>query len=545
MNQPLPPAPEETPGNLSTEQPPAPRLAKRRWYQDLFLILIVWLGVLAIALPFFYLLRQQGPEMLEKLKQRDPQMDKLRSEALITRGILRYSEGKLEEAGYYLQRAARITPDRSEIYHYLGLIHKNRKEWNEAISSFEEALNLDASSAPTRLELASIQATQGKTFASAEILLTLRDLLPDNAPIGIRQDLYAQLIPLAQDLYDDNADYLTAALVLAQYAVEQDNLEEGEKLFAQVLRKQPENEFALLGLAAISEKREDPIQTVERLADFLKNHPRWIPLYERLRVQSELAGETAESLTAGLYRPLGWIQPEKAFAGPRRSGMQLIGFDFLPRSTLQLNLFDVVLYWQQDRGLVWESEREQPIYRLDENLYAHQSRLFEVIEENLIPNPGFECGRPGANLPAEWPGEFYRSLNPSTGWIQTVEEDLPTQKINRYIRLDTSRSPEVSLVGIYCRPLDIRPAQRYLLALRYRNRGSMPIVNLRFWERFKRNIHVMRPPVQSRSSDWEIFYYLFKSPDNVDQFNLVLGNQSKNGMIDYDDAFLIPLQGLD
>ncbi len=545
MNRQLPPAPEEMPGNPPTEQPPSPRPVKRRWYRDLFLILVVWLAVLGIALPFFYLLRQRGPEMLEKLKQRDPQMDKLRSEALITRGILRYSEGKLEEAGYYLQRAARITPDRPEIYHYLGLTHRDRKEWDQAISSFEEALNLDASSAQTRLELASILATQGKTFASSEILLTLRDLLPDDAPVSIRQDLYAQLIPLAQDLYDDNADYLPAALVLAQYAVEQDNLEEGERLFTQVLRKQSESESALLGLAAISEKREDRIQTVERLADFLKKHPRWIPLYERLRVQSAWAGETAESLTAGLYRPLGWIQPEKAFAGPRRSGMQLIGFDFLPRATLQLNLFDVVLYWQQDRGLVWESEREQPIYRLDENLYAHQSRLFEVVEENLIPNSGFECGRPGANLPAEWPGEFYRNLNPSMGWIQTIEEDLPTQKINRYIRLDTSRLPEVSQVGIYCRPLDVRPNQQYLLAFRYRNRGGLPTVSLRFWERFKRDFEVKRPPIQPQSSDWEIFQYVFRSPDNRDQFNLALSNQSKSGTVDYDDAFLIPLKGLD
>lgn len=545
MNQPIPPVPEGKPGEPSAEPIQPPRAARRRWYQDLSLILIVWLFVLALTLPFLYLLHQRGPEMIEKLKQRDPQMDRVRSESLIARGILHYSEGKLEEAGYYLQRAARITPDRAEIFHYLGLIHKDRKEWDPAIASFQEALNLDASSAQTRLELAAILAAQGKTYASAEILLTLQDLLPQDAPVRMRQDLYAQLAPLAQDLYDDNPDYLTAGLVLAHYAVEQENLEEGERLFTQVLRKQPDNESALLGLAAIGEKREDRIQTVERLADFLKKHPRWVPLYERLRVQSALAGETAESLTAGLYRPLGWLQPEKAFAGPRRSGMQLIGFDFLPRATLQLNLFDVVLYWQQDRGLVWESEREQPIYRLDENLYAHQSRLFEVVEENLIPNPGFECGRPGATLPAEWPGEFYRNLNPSAGWIQTIEEDLPTQKINRYIRLDTSRLSDVSLVGIYCRPLDIRPGQHYLLAFRYRNRGSVPLVNLRFWERFKKNIQVMRPPVQPRSSDWEIFHYIFKSPDQMDQFNLVLASQSKTGTVDYDDAVLIPLKGID
>ena len=519
--------------------------ASRNLGRDLLLVVIVWGVVVLIALPFFYLLRTKGPEMLDKLKQRDPQMDSVRAEALYARGKLRFAEGKFEEAGYYLQRAAKITPNMADIYFYLGQIHKSQNQWDEATALYEETLNKDSNHVQARLDLASLLASQGKNYLAVEILLTLEDLLPSNSPIRDQEGFYGQLIPLAQELYEENPENLQSALVLGRYAMRQDNLEEAEDLFRQVLDRYPDNEAALLGLVDVSEKRGDNMQAVERLADFLRKHPSYVPLYDRLWQLSQRADETAETLTSGLYTPLDWLRPMQSLRGPRRSGIQLIGFDLIPRSTLQLNLFDVVLFWQQEQGIVWETEREQPIYRLQENLFARQSRLYEVAEENLVPNPGFECGRPGANLPAEWPGEFYAELNPSQGWVQVIEEDLPSQKINRYIRLDCSRMDNVKHVGIYSRQFDIRPGQDYLLGFRFRNRGGSPVTNVRFQKSTKREFKVLRPSVEARSSDWEIFYYFFKSPEDMDICNLVLANNSQTGTVDFDDVFLIPLKGLD
>jgi len=519
--------------------------SRRAWAFDLGRVLIVWGLALAATLPFLWIFRQRAPELVEMIKTRDPGSARVRSEAYYARGKLRYLEGKYGEAAFYLDKAYRTNPTLADARYYLGMIHKRKQEWPQAIGDFEATLLENSRHFRARFELADILATQGKSYRATQGLLTLEDLLPKDSLVRRDLPLRERLVPLARELLLENPNHPQALLVTAQEAVRRQNLEEAEQVYTRVLELYPENQAALWGLVEISEKREDPAQTVERLANVITQYRAWVALYDRLQRQVEKAGLSARGTTAGLFQQLDRLRPQHRLQGPWRSGMQLSGFDLIPLPSVYLNYFAVQLHWTQEQGLVWEGERARPIHRLQENLFARQEKIFELIEDNLVPNPGFECSESGAALPAEWPGEYFHRRDVTEGWLRVIEEELPSQKSNRYVRLDASALEAPAPIGLFSRRFDAKPNQTYLLGIRLRSRGGTPHVLVRWQESEEEVVEVQRFPLRFRTDEWELQHVILTSPPQGVLANIVLSEVSGEGIVDFDDLFLIELEGVD
>jgi len=541
------------PGSESNEAARAPEAASPEsavhnhgWIGDVLRILLVWGGVLLLTLPLFWIARQRAPLWTEEIKGRDPRMQQVRIEAYYARGKLRFLEQKYNEAAFYLTRAKNEDPTQADVWYYLGMIQRLKGESEAAAEHFEECLRQDSNHALARLELAQLLAEQGKTYPAAQHLLTLEDLLAEDSPVRAEENLEGQLIPLVDVLLQDNAEHPQALLLLGREAVRNQDWDEAERLYGRVLESYPGNRAALMGRVEVAEEQDDPMLVLRRLVDLVEQYPHWIALYDRLQQYQEQVGSLQGSMAAGIFEQLGQLRPEARVTGPERFGTRLVGFDLVPRPTILLNVFDVQLHWRQEQGLVWESERTRSFFRLTENLFAHENRLFEVLTRNLIPNPGFECAEPGTHFPGEWPGSFYQKKEElSPGWVQTIEEDLPSQRINRYVRLDGSKLSVPSSVGLGSRRFLVQPNQHYLFGLRTRSRGGDPVVQVRWHGGWQTDVSVDRQRVPVRTTDWDLFALPVKSPPDSDSCSIILINRSSEGIVDFDDVFMVLLEGVE
>lgn len=515
------------------------------WLADLGLVLLVWGIALALSVPFFLIARTRGAEMIEIVKQRDSQYNRIRAEASLSRGRLRYMEGKLDEAGFYLNQALSINPNLPDAFYYLGKIQQDKGDPASAARQFEAALLLMSNHYEARLELARILADQGQTHLALQSLVILEDMLPGDSELRERFQIHRILVPLAQDLLQENPNHPQSLLILAQDAVRRQNYDEADQIYQRILGLYPKNQAALWGLVEVSRQREDTLQQVDRLVNVVQSYPRWVPKYEQLQAQIERAGVLAGGVAVGLFQGLDQQRPERSFQGPSRSGMRLVGFDLLPRPTFLLNEHIVQLHWTQEQGLVWEAERARPIYRLQDNLYARQNRLFEIMENNLVPNSGFESSEAGKNFPTEWLGEYYRNRGLEEGWLLIVREDIASQRINHYIRLNSSALEEPSAVGLSSSRFEVSPNQTYLFGLRVRSLEGIPHIIFRWQDREEKNIHPARYQIPFQTNNWEIQHLVVKSPPEANLCNIVIANLSTTGMVDFDDLFLFRLEGID
>ncbi len=57
-------------------------------------------------------------------------------------GIMKYNEGKLDEAGAIFERVLTQSPDRAETYYFLGLVHLTQQKNDLALERFEKFLEL-------------------------------------------------------------------------------------------------------------------------------------------------------------------------------------------------------------------------------------------------------------------------------------------------------------------------------------------------------------------------------------------------------------------
>jgi tetratricopeptide (TPR) repeat protein len=57
-------------------------------------------------------------------------------------GIMRYNEGKLDEAGQIFEAVLTQNPDRAEAYYFAGLVHLNQQHNEQALERFEKFLEL-------------------------------------------------------------------------------------------------------------------------------------------------------------------------------------------------------------------------------------------------------------------------------------------------------------------------------------------------------------------------------------------------------------------
>ena len=116
---------------------------------------------------------------------------------------------------------------------------------------------------------------------------------------------------------------------------------------------------------------------------------------------------------------------------------------------------------------------------------------------------------------------------------------------NRFIRLDPTTMDNPGAVGLTSRNIEIRHGETFFLGMRMRNNGGTPHLILAWMNREKSTIKAIRRALTPLSKGWEIHHLFTVRPSEAAFLRLVLINRSEKGAVDFDDLFLIELEGLD
>jgi len=239
-----------------------------RW-AELSKVILVWLIVLGLTVPFFWIVKDRGPEIVESIKARDPRYTRMRADALEARGKMQYREGKLNRAAFSLQQALQENPSLAEPNYYLGLINRDKDQVESAIEQLETALTKNPLLYPARFELARIFENQGKTYQALENLLILDDMFPEDSPYRDEYQIDQYMVPMAQQLLEEDANHLHALLILGRNALRREEPREAERYFRRVLSRHSKNLPALLGLVHVKKQLGDSQQVVDQLAELV------------------------------------------------------------------------------------------------------------------------------------------------------------------------------------------------------------------------------------------------------------------------------------
>jgi tetratricopeptide (TPR) repeat protein len=119
-------------------------------------------NVTALRLMVSVLAAQGRDADAEKYLQRLPKEATLDVSTQLNLGIMRYNEGKLEEAGRIFETVLAQNPDRAEAYYFAGLVHLNQQRNDQALERFKKFLQLapdDARAAEAREFVAHLEKT--------------------------------------------------------------------------------------------------------------------------------------------------------------------------------------------------------------------------------------------------------------------------------------------------------------------------------------------------------------------------------------------------
>jgi Tfp pilus assembly protein PilF len=116
----------------------------------------------ALRLMVSVLASQGRDEEAKKYLAKLPEEESLDASTQLNLGIMRYNEGKLEEAGAIFERVLAQNPDRAEAYYFSGLVHLNQQHNDQALERFKKFLELapqDARAAEAREFVAHLEKT--------------------------------------------------------------------------------------------------------------------------------------------------------------------------------------------------------------------------------------------------------------------------------------------------------------------------------------------------------------------------------------------------
>jgi tetratricopeptide (TPR) repeat protein len=96
----------------------------------------------ALRLMVAVLASQGKDEEAKKYLAQLPDEQSLDASTQVNLGIMKYNEGKLDEASAIFERVLTQSPDRAEVYYFAGLVHLNQQKNDVALERFKKFLEL-------------------------------------------------------------------------------------------------------------------------------------------------------------------------------------------------------------------------------------------------------------------------------------------------------------------------------------------------------------------------------------------------------------------
>jgi putative PEP-CTERM system TPR-repeat lipoprotein len=196
-------------------------------------------------------------QTVEASSQSDPQFMALLGSAYM-------QNNQLDKGTEALEKAAKLAPDVAAIQTQLALGHIASGKVDQAVGNLEHAVSLDQGVVQADVMLVMAQVQQKKYDQAIKTADKLSSKMPDNPmPYHLKAAAYkakgdkTNARKQWQLALEKKADYATAAINLANLALEEGDTKAAEIEYQKLLKNSPENLSALIGLAQLSEKRRD------------------------------------------------------------------------------------------------------------------------------------------------------------------------------------------------------------------------------------------------------------------------------------------------
>ena len=181
------------------------------------------------------------------------------------RGYLADQLGRFEEAIAAYEHVVRSAPQDWASWNNLGNARLASGDVEGGIAALERAISLESNSPPARLNLARAYRRAGNFVQAEQTLRRMADDFPSDAkPLMDLHDLLKQcerddeLLPVLDRAVEREPDNLELLLARASHLGLQLQVDEAEAAFRDVLRIDPANEEAFVGLAVLYEHARPP-----------------------------------------------------------------------------------------------------------------------------------------------------------------------------------------------------------------------------------------------------------------------------------------------
>ncbi len=217
-------------------------------------------------------MKLKQPEKALELLARFESVSETDTQYLVLRGSAYLQNREFDKGTALLGRAAAIAPEIAEIQTQLALGQMASGDLNAAVSTLENAINVDSKLMQTDMLLVLALMKQQKYDQAIKVAAQMAKKEPES-PIPTNLIAAAHLakgdVEMAEENWEktllQNPGFTSAALNLAQLETKRNNLDEAAGWYRHILKEHPGDVSAFIGLAHIAEIQKDDRKMVEWL----------------------------------------------------------------------------------------------------------------------------------------------------------------------------------------------------------------------------------------------------------------------------------------
>src|SRR5262245_46129297 len=194
---------------------------------------------------------------------------------------VRISQHRFAEAEGILRELLGAEPDSAALLYNMGLAQFYQEKWQTARESFDRALSLGLKTRDNLAYLTRALHHLGKTREAIESCNRWLEQAQDDsskaylALLEMDDGNMPRARELAQDVLSRDPENLHASAVAGAWSVETQEMEAAERYFGNILRRQPDDGRAWLGLGMIrlyQQKHAESVEALERAASLMPDN---------------------------------------------------------------------------------------------------------------------------------------------------------------------------------------------------------------------------------------------------------------------------------